>query len=524
MSTQGQHPTRRYAVPPAQELRFELENPTDALSLKVISGYAELFGIELVTGATYGFSHEQRGGVWVPGINGEGAEIEMSLPLPLSSRLAKGSIDSVYVASESATSHYFNLHLALTRLRLQARPSSFATTRDLSQPDDEVAPPRILVVGERGAGKSTLIKMLANWRNRSERATAGTARPPSGITIVSLDPSEGTWTMPGTIGVASTSALLPTTTPAAPFGTAFSSGPPVPFPPPPASSSSSDSAPPPYVPPVNPDAYAPLVDPLIFFTGHLSPTVNEPHYELLVQSVADAAKRKVDGAGVDCWKAGWIVDTPGEWVEKKGNGHERIKAAVRAFEINVLVVVGTERLSVEMNKLMNTNKTVTVIRVPKSDGASDLDLPTMSRLQALQTRAYFYGGPPLTQGLLSPFSIIVRWSDIRILRVGELAGTHAPSSALPLGATRLTRDTELVEVDLDGPRAASEVVNRILAVPMAEEERDGQEKVVRGPVMGFVWVSALDKDKKKITLLSPLPGRLPRKNLIVGSVDFVDSA
>ena len=120
--------------------------------------------------------------------------------------------------------------------------------------------------------------------------------------------------------------------------------------------------------------------------------------------------------------------------------------------------------------------------------ASDLDLPTMSRLQALQTRAYFYGGPPLTQGLLSPFSIIVRWSDIRILRVGELAGTHAPSSALPLGATRLTRDTELVEVDLEGPRAASEVVNRILAVPMAEEERDGQEKVVKGPVMGFVWV------------------------------------
>lgn len=78
MSTAAPYPTRRYSVPPAQELRFELENASDALSLKVVSGYAELYGIELVTNLSYGFSHEQRGGVWVPGVNGEGAEIEMS--------------------------------------------------------------------------------------------------------------------------------------------------------------------------------------------------------------------------------------------------------------------------------------------------------------------------------------------------------------------------------------------------------------------------------------------------------------
>ncbi|GAA5995629.1 cleavage polyadenylation factor subunit CLP1 [Rhodotorula paludigena] len=514
MGTHAPHPTRRFSIPPTHELRFELESPTDALSLKLVGGHAEVFGCELVPGLEYGFSHEQRAAVWAPGLNGEGAEVEMS------------ALDSVYVASESALSTYFNLHLALTRLRLLARPSSFALTRDLSQPDDEVAPPRVLIVGERGVGKTTLLKMLVNWRNRAERAVCGAAKPASGVTIVNLDPSEGMWTMPGSIGVASTSAVLPTTTPAAPFGTSFSSGPPVPFPPPTASSSSSAAAadqPPPYVPPVNSDAFAPLVDPLVFFAGHLSANVNLPHYELLLQSVADAAKKKVDEAGMGSWKAGWMVDTPGEWAEKKGGGWERIKAAVRAFEINTLLVVGSERSYVEMTKLMNTNKTVTVVRVPKSDGASDLDLSTQARLQALQTRSYFYGGPPLTQGLLSPFSIIVKLSDLRIVRVGEPAGAHAPTSALPLGATRLTRDTELVEVDLEGPRAANEVVNRILAVPMAEEERDGQEKVVKGPVMGFVWVSALDKEKKKITLLSPLPGRLPRKTLVLGGLDWVDA-
>ncbi|GAA5921075.1 hypothetical protein JCM3775_004080 [Rhodotorula graminis] len=510
MSSQHYQP-RRFTIPPTHELRFELENPTDALSLRLVSGRAEVFGAELVPGASYGYSHEQRGAVWAPGINGEGAEVEMR------------NLDSVYVASESALSTYFNLHLSLSRLRLLARPSSFEVTRDLSQPDDEVAPPRVLIVGERGAGKSSLLKMLVNWRNRGERALCGTGRAPSGITVVNLDTSEGQWTLPGTIGLASTSAALPTTSPAAPMGTSFSSGPPVPFPPPASSTSSSADAPPPYHPPVNVDAYAPLVDPLVFFAGHLSSTTNLPHFELLMQSVADAAKRKVDAAGVESWKAGLLVDSPGEWAEKRGGGWERIKAAVRAFEINILLVVGSERSYVEMTKLMNTNKTVTVVRVPKSDGASDLDLSTLARLQALQTRAYFYGGPAVTQGLLSPFSIIVRLSDIRIVRVGEQAGSHAPSSALPIGATRLTRDTELVEVDLEGPRAASEVVNRVLAVPMAEEERDGQEKVVKGPVMGFVWVSALDKDKKKITLLSPLPGRLPRKTLILGSIDWVDA-
>ncbi|GAA5866182.1 hypothetical protein JCM8547_007195 [Rhodosporidiobolus lusitaniae] len=517
------HPPRSFSVPPTHELRFELESPSDALSIKVVHGYAELFGFELLPGRTYSFSHEQRGAVWAPGVNNEGAEVEMS-PAPPSSCL-----DSVYVASESALPTYFNLHLALSRLRLLARPSSFSLTRDLSQPDDEVQPPRVLVVGERGAGKSTLVKMLLNWRNRAARATApaplqkeqggGASGGAPGMTVVNLDPRDGQWTLPGTIGVVNTCALLPTTTPAASFGTSFSSGPPVPFPPP-AAATGAES---PYVPPVNTDQYAALLDPLVYFVGHTSSTVNEPHYEMLMKSVADAARKKIDGEGVESWRAGLMVDTPGEWAEKKGGGWEKVKAAVREFEINVLLVVGSERSYVEMSKLMNTNKTVTVVRVPKSDGASDLDLPTTSRLQALQTRSYFYGGPPLTQGLLSPFSIIVHFSSLRIVRVGELAGSHAPTSALPLGATSLMRDTELVEVDLEGANAMRELVGRVLAVPMAEEETEGEEKVVKGPVMGFVWVSAIDQAKKKVTLLSPLPGRLPRKTLIVGGIDWVDA-
>lgn len=48
--------------------------------------------------------------------------------------------------------------------------------------------------------------------------------------------------------------------------------------------------------------------------------------------------------------------------------------------VNVLLVVGNERLQVEMSKLMNTNKTVTVIRVPKNSGVRAALLESKERV------------------------------------------------------------------------------------------------------------------------------------------------
>lgn len=51
--------------------------------------------------------------------------------------------------------------------------------------------------------------------------------------------------------------------------------------------------------------------------------------------------------------------------------------------VNVIVVVGSEKLHVEMTKLMSTNRSVMVVRVPKSGGVSllsDLSLITVLTL------------------------------------------------------------------------------------------------------------------------------------------------
>lgn len=142
--------------------------------------------------------------------------------------------------------------------------------------------------------------------------------------FVNLDVGEGAVTMPGTLSLVSMHALLPTTTPVCPLGTTISSGPPVPFPAPSGATATE------WTPASSITAYAPPVNPLIYWYGHQTPEENPPLYERLLKSVGKTLKRKLDEGGLEGWKAGCIVDTPGEWAGKKGMAS--IAKAVRALE------------------------------------------------------------------------------------------------------------------------------------------------------------------------------------------------
>lgn len=262
----------------------------------------------------------------------------------------EGTVSTEYVASESPAAAYLSLHLALARMRLLSQPADAATGAG------EMPGPRVMVVGERGAGKSTLVKTLTNWAVREARARqSANDKTAVGPLVINLDvASDNSVAVPGTLSVTPARALLPTSSAIATFGSLASSGPPVPFP-----QSPGDLEP-------NIDTYAPPVNALVFWHGYLRAGANPALFEALLTAVGRAVNSKIEHGGLAAWRAGVIVDTPSEWLEKRNV--PTLARAARELEVNTLFVLGNERQFVEVNKAMASNKSVKVLRVPRNDG------------------------------------------------------------------------------------------------------------------------------------------------------------
>jgi len=112
---------------------------------------------------------------------------------------------------------------------------------------------------------------------------------------------------------------------------------------------------------------------------------------------------------------------------------------------------------------------------------------------------------------------------------------------LPIGATRNTSETQLVEIDPRLSSSMSELLNAIAAIPQVSDdvdiETDEDHQIITSPILGFVhmcvhasrdWTdarsAAVDIQREKFTVLIPMSGRLPRKRAIVSrGVDWADS-
>ena len=124
---------REVDLAPQTEWRFEV-NFQQTYTLRILSGHAELFGVELAPNQPYAFS-----GVKGAVLSWQGCRIEV-----------EGEAESEYVGQETEYAvEWLNVHGMLESARGKATVSEGG--------------PRVLVVGPDAVGKSSLVRSLSGW-------------------------------------------------------------------------------------------------------------------------------------------------------------------------------------------------------------------------------------------------------------------------------------------------------------------------------------------------------------------------
>ncbi|KAH9483911.1 Cleavage polyadenylation factor subunit clp1 [Psilocybe cubensis] len=484
MSEQKIAETKRWELGPESEYRFELD-PGASLAIKLVQGHAEIFGFELAEGKVHLFGFECKAAVYT----WKGCVIEISEP------------STEYISDETPMRSYANLHIALEQMRVRALRQirgSPIPSHDIPKYD----PPRVLVLGPEHSGKTTVCKILTNYAVR-----AGQGWSPF---LVNVDPSEGGWAAPGAISVAPVYAPIPTASAANPLGSAATTA------------------------PVSLSSNALL--PLAYWYGHPETKRNPLLMDRLIRNLGDNINDRfeLDNEGR---ASGLIVDTPSSFATgptANNHRHKLIKACVDAFKINMIIVVGHEKLNVEVQRTYGS--LLSVVKIPKSGGVVEVDYSYRERVHNYEMHTYMYGqviqaptgitngtlgGENLTDLVLSPSSTVINFGDLQIYRVGSDA--MAPSDALPVGAARTVSEMQPVLVDPASP--GSGLLNSVLALlapPNRDENERYDEEVLDLTVVGFLVITNIDIPKKKMTVLAPNRGSVVGRTAVIGSYEWQD--
>ncbi|BEI81932.1 hypothetical protein CcaverHIS002_0210920 [Cutaneotrichosporon cavernicola] len=463
---------------PGSEWRFELE-ADENIAVRVHSpDPVYINGEEFPPTTWYPLYRYTKGAIYAP----TAARIEVtSLPA------------SQYTSTSTIQPHLHSLHLALERLRILARRGN-------------AHGPRVMVLGPPSSGKTTVAKCLVNM-------ALGTGLGWN-VSVAGLDPNSPANLIPGTLSLSTPNHPLPSHHLAHPFG-----GPPASLP---SNTQSAD------------------VPTLGWWYGALEPSSRgTPIWHKLVTSMAEAWRaRCTEDPNVS--HSGLFIDAPSAFAnpatgqtKEDRSRYPLLRAAVEAFDVDLVLVIGLEKLTIESGTTFMANHPLP---------------PELSGLLGRTT--------PL--GLqLSPHSFQIGWDALHVLRVGE--GSAAPSSALPLGSSHILSPTRLTRVDPGGPAHVVRLLNTVLAivaitpedrvdkaeikVEVKEEEGEDVPDAVAGAVdleedevpfreeigwrevLGFVVITAIDTQRKKYTILSPSPGRLPSTIALAGhGIEWVDSA
>jgi polyribonucleotide 5'-hydroxyl-kinase len=360
-----------------------------------------------------------------------------------------------------------NLHWALEEVRQSA---------------EEVGKdgPRLLIVGPENAGKTSLAKILTGYATRMERQPL----------VVNLDPKEGLLSLPGSLTAAPFRSIIDIEIG---WGSSPTSGP----------------------------SPVPVKLPLVYFYGLENPEEDDGKvFRPIVSRMAIAVTGRLQ-EDEETKVSGLIIDTPGSISAGKG-GYEIISHIVSEFSVNIVVVLGSERLYSDMSKHFqgkptnnnnNPGETVAVLKISKSGGCVDRDPAYMRQGRQAQIREYFFGDA-LNKTVLSPHTQTIDFDAISIYKT--VAGARDAENAM-LDALAPGGDVDEEEAAAQVAASEKQIFEKvqptlamqgcILGIMHADADEAEQESVRDASVMGFVYVVEVDEKRKKVRVLAPVGGR-----------------
>ncbi|XP_021762293.1 protein CLP1 homolog isoform X1 [Chenopodium quinoa] len=256
--------------------------------------------------------------------------------------------------------------------------------------------------------------------------------------------------------------------------------------------------------PIDPVEGIPLEMPLVYFYGHTSPSANVDLYKLAVKELAQTLEKQFSGNS-ESRAAGMVINTMG-WVE--GVGYELLLHAIDMFNADVVLVLGQEKLCSMLKDVLKTKPKVDVVKLQKSGGVVSRTPKYRQKSRGYRIREYFYG----LANDLSPHSNIANFNDLSVYRIG--GGPQAPRSALPIGAEPAADPTRVVPVNI-----SQDLLHAVLAVSFAKDPED----IITSNVAGFIYITDVDVQRKKMTYLAPSAGELPGKILILGTLAWLET-
>jgi polyribonucleotide 5'-hydroxyl-kinase len=243
--------------------------------------------------------------------------------------------------------------------------------------------------------------------------------------------------------------------------------------------------------------------PVAYFYGHTTLDANPHLYRLHMRLLADAINKRFE-KNPDSTSSGLIVNTCG-WVD--GLGYQLLLDALDILKADYVAVIDHERLYNDLMQVFQNKKNIHILKLAKSGGVVTRDTPFRRKCRMNRVREYFYG----ITGDLCPHSTVVDFKDVCIYRIG--GGPAAPQSALPIGAQPTVDPVQLVEIIPN-----SELAHSILAVVHA----DNLDAILKRNIAGFLYVTDVNFEKRKITVLAPCPGPLPSKYLLLGTLKWLE--